>query len=94
MDRQQKSSSSIRIPIAEKLHRPVRRDFVRPDVELKGLHNLCQADVMEMICYGKVNKWSKYLIIVINGFSKFAYAVPLKTKMGTSGRSSSAYSRY
>ena len=64
------------------LHRPVRRNFARRAVELKGLYDLYQADLVEMIPHAKVNKGYKYLMTVINAFSKFAYAVPLKIKMG------------
>ena len=35
-----------------------------------------------MIPQAKVNKGYMYLMTVINTFSKFAYAVPLKTKTG------------
>lgn len=35
-----------------------------------------------MISYAKLNKFYKYLKTVINAFSKSAYAVPLKTKIG------------
>ena len=35
-----------------------------------------------MIPHAKVNKGFKYLMTKINAFSKYAYAVPLKTKTG------------
>ena len=46
------------------------------------LYDLYQADLVEMIPHAKVNKGYKCLMTVINAFSKFAYAVPLKPKMG------------
>jgi len=64
------------------LHRPVRRNFPRRAVEVKGLHDLYQADLVEMIPHAKLNNGYKYLMTVINTFSKFAYAIPLKTKTG------------
>lgn len=64
------------------LHRPVRRNFTRRAVELKGLFDLYQTDLVDMIPHAKVNKGYKYLMTVINAFSKYAYAVPLKTKTG------------
>ena len=68
--------------IAKELHKPARRNFVRRAVELKGLDDLYQADLVEMIPYARLNKGYKYLMTVINAFSKVAYAVPLKTKTG------------
>lgn len=77
-----KNAETVRKVIATELHRPVRRNFARRAVELKGLYDLYQADLVEMIPHAKVNKGYKYLMTVINAFSKFAYAVPLKTKTG------------
>ena len=83
MKRQVKNiQQSVRKTIAKELHRPVRRNFPRRAVELKGLHDLYQADLVEMIPHAKVNKGFKYLMTIINAFSKYAYAVPLKTKTG------------
>jgi len=75
-------TTNVRKIIAMELHRPVRRNFVRRAVEVKGLHDLYQADLVEMISHAKSNKGYKYLMTVINAFSKFAYAIPLKTKTG------------
>lgn len=50
------SSRNVRKVIAEELHRPVRRNFVRHAVELKRLHDLYQADLVEMMSYPMVNK--------------------------------------
>lgn len=74
--------NNARKTIAQELHRAARRNFVRRAVELKGLHDLYQADLVEMIPYARVNKGYKYMMTVINAFSKYAYAVPLKTKTG------------
>ena len=73
---------NVRKTIAKELHRPVRRNFPRRAVEVKGLHDLYQADLVEMIPHAKLNKGYKYLMTVINAFSKYAYAIPLKTKSG------------
>jgi hypothetical protein len=66
--------------LAKELHRPVRRNFPTRRVELKGVDDLYQADLVEMIPYSKVNNGYKYIMTVINCFTKFAHAVPLKTK--------------
>lgn len=47
---------------------------------LKGLDDLYQADLVEMIPYAKSNRGYKYILTMINCFSKYAFAVPIKTK--------------
>lgn len=55
-----------------------KQEFCPHAVELNGLHDLYETDLVEMIPYMKVNKGYKYMITIINAFRKFAYAVPLK----------------
>ena len=71
---------SIRQEISSELHKQARRNFPTRNVELKGIHDLYQADLVEMISFSKLNKGYKYILTVINCFSKFAFAVPLKSK--------------
>lgn len=72
--------SNIRADIAKELHRQSRKNFPTRHVELKGVNDLYQADLVEMIQFSKVNNGYKYILTMINCFSKFAIAVPLKTK--------------
>lgn len=71
---------NIREKIAQELHKPVRKTFERRHVTLKGLHDTLQGDLVEMIPYAQENKKYKYILTVINIFSKFGFAVPLKSK--------------
>jgi hypothetical protein len=66
--------------IARELHRPVRRNYLTRRVELKGITDLYQADLVEMIPYSRTNNGYKYILTMINCFTKYALAVPLKTK--------------
>lgn len=68
--------------IAEELHKQARRKFKRRTVTLKGINDLYQADLVEMQPYAKTNKGYRYIMTMINCFSKFAFAVPLKDKSG------------
>lgn len=49
---------------------------------MRGIRDTLQADLVEMIPYAKYNNNMKYILTVINVFSKKAYARPLKTKTG------------
>lgn len=68
--------------LVEELHKGVRKNFPRRYVTIKGLDDLYQADLVEMIPYSKENNNYKYLLTMIDTFSKRAWAYPLKTKSG------------
>lgn len=70
----------LRKSIARELHKSARRNFPTRNVELKGINDLYQADLVEMIPFAKLNKGYKYILTMINCFSKYAFAVPLKSK--------------
>ena len=68
--------------IATELHKPSRKNFTRRRVNIYGKNDLWQADLVEMIPYSKKNKGYKYILCVIDCFTKFAWALPLRTKSG------------
>ena len=71
---------SIKEQIAQELHKPARKNFPRRRVKVLGIGDLLQADLVEMIPYAKDNKGYKYLLTLIDCFSKKAYAAPVKDK--------------
>jgi hypothetical protein len=68
--------------LVDELHKPARRNFKRRTVILKGINDLWQADLVEMGEYASDNNGYRYLLTVIDTFSKFAWALPVKTKSG------------
>lgn len=66
--------------IINELHRDARRNFKRRRVIIHGINDLLQADLVEMIPFHRENKNNRYLLTVINVFTKFAWAIPIKTK--------------
>lgn len=68
--------------IANELHRPARRNYPRRHVDIRGLDETWQADLVDMSAYKTYNKNHKYLLTIIDIFSKFAWAVPIKSKTG------------
>jgi len=64
--------------VVKELHRPARRH-----VGIHEIYDTWQADLVDMSAYAKVNRGYIFLLTVIDIFSKFAWAVPTKTKSGS-----------
>ncbi|GFU90391.1 uncharacterized transposon-derived protein F54H12.3 [Trichonephila clavipes] len=69
------------------LHKPVRHKFQRNRVFVSDTDCQFQADLVDMQSLAEFNKGYKYLLTCIDLFSKFAWAVPLKDKIGKSVKS-------
>ena len=63
------------------MHRAHRRRFQKRRGS-NGIDEICAADLVEMGKFSKWNKRIKYLIMVINVFSKFGWIEPLQDKGG------------
>lgn len=68
--------------IASELHAPARRNYPRRRVTVYGKNDLFQADLVEMQQYSTVNKSYRYILCIIDCFTKYSWAVGLKTKKG------------
>lgn len=66
--------------LVEEIHRSARRNFLRRKTDVKGINDTLQGDLVEMIPYAAKNGQMKYILTVINIFSKKAYARALKNK--------------
>lgn len=66
--------------IAKELHKQKRINFQRRHTNVYNINDLYQADLVEVIPLARYNKGYRYIMTIINCFSKYAYAVPLKTK--------------
>ncbi len=64
------------------VHRPKRKHFPRNKVIVAGIDDTWQADLVDMKSLAQVNNSSKYILTIIDVFSKHAWAVPLKNKFG------------
>src|SRR5277367_2494016 len=63
------------------LHKPARLRYdIRPYMT-GGIDQQWQADLVEMIPYERVNDGYRYLLTVIDLFSRFAWAKPIKTRL-------------
>lgn len=68
--------------VVDEIHYSARKNFPRRRTEIKGINETLQADLVEMIPYAKDNKNIKYILTVIDIFTKFAWAFPIKNKTG------------
>ena len=70
--------------LAEELHKPVVKSFRKRRVYVKGIDEIWAADLIDMQSFAEYNEGFKYLLSVVNIFSKYGWIVPLKDKSGKS----------
>ena len=71
-----------KLQIMKELHKPDRKNYQRRHVDIREMDETWQADLFEKQPYEKENKGYKYILTIIDIFSKFAWAVPVKSKKG------------
>ena len=72
------------VKLADKLHKPVIKNFSKRKVYSSFKDNIWGFDLADMQLLSRQNKGIKYLLCVIDLFSKYAFVVPLKDKKGAS----------
>ena len=70
--------------LAEELHKPIIRKFKKRKVYSTFKDNIWGVDLADMQLLSKYNKGIRFLLCVIDIFSKYAWVVPLKDKKGIS----------
>ena len=70
------------LDLAEELHKPIIRKFLKRMVYSGFKDNIWGADVADMQLISKFNKGFRFLLSVIYVFSKYAWVPPLKDKRG------------
>ena len=70
--------------LANELHKPISRKFTRRRVIVNGIDEIWCSDLVEMQKFSKWNKGYRYLLMVLDVFSKYGSIVPLKDKKGES----------
>lgn len=66
------------------LHKYAKKKFPRSQVIVNGIDDTWQADLIDMRKFKHSNRGSQYILSVIDVFSKFAWAIPLKDKSSKS----------
>ena len=70
--------------LVEELHKPIIKKFAKRKVHAAFKDNIWGIDLAVMQLLGKYNKGIRFLLCVIDIFSKYAWVVPLKDKKGIS----------
>lgn len=65
------------------LHKPIRKRFPRRKTIVAQVDQQWQADLADMQSLMKHNNRNRYLLCVIDVFSRFAWVVPIQNKQGT-----------
>lgn len=65
------------------LHKPVQHKFPRNKYVLSNLNELWQADLSDLQSYSEYNDGYRYILCVIDVFSKYAFVRPMKNKKST-----------
>ena len=70
--------------LPKELHKPIIRKFEKRKVHSSFRNNIWGADIADMKLLRKFNKGFRFLLCVINIYSKYAWVIPLKDKKGVS----------
>ena len=82
-ERTQRASGVINksnVKLADELHKPVIKKYTKRKVYSSFKDNIWGVDLADMQLLSRQNKGIKYLLCVIDLFSKYAFLVPLKDK--------------
>ena len=66
--------------LAEELHKPITKKFKKRKTRAAFKDNIWGADLADMQLLSRYNKGIRFLLCVIDIFSKYAWAVPLKDR--------------
>lgn len=70
--------------LADELHKPINRKFTRRKVEAAGVDDIWSADLADMQNLQKYNKGYRYILNVIDLYSRYVWCTPIKNKTGKS----------
>ena len=66
--------------ISKELHKQVIRNFPKRRVVALHMDQIWAMDLIDMVEYAKQNNGDKYILCIIDVFSKFAWCIPLADK--------------
>ena len=76
------SEENCQEKLANELHKAIKRNFIQWRVIVNHIDEIWCSDLVEMQQFSKWNKGYRYLLMVLDVFSKYGWIVPLKDKKG------------
>ena len=64
--------------LALEIHKPIKHKFPRRKVMVFGIDSIWASDLVEM----PSERGFKFILTIVDVFSKFGWAIPLRTKTG------------
>lgn len=64
---------SEKLDVVEEIHAPARKIFPRRKYTMYGISETLQIDLMEFQTYKRENKNYRYILVVIDVFTKYVY---------------------
>ena len=64
----------------EELHKPITRNFNKRKVHSPSIDNIWGPDLADMLLISKFNEKFRFLICVVDIYSKYAWVIPSKDK--------------
>lgn len=74
--------SKEKTQLVNELHKPARKKYLRRRTIIKGLDDLWQSDLCQLDQYAQQNKNYRFILVVIDCFSKYVWCRPLISKSG------------
>ena len=74
------TNNNENIQLANELHKPIIKKFNKRKVYSSFKDNIWDVDLADMQLLSKFNMGFRFLLIVIDIFSKYAWVIPLKDK--------------
>ena len=73
------------------MHKPIRKRFPRNPYTVTNIDDVWEMDFADLSSLSKYNEKYRYLLNVIDIFSRYAWSIPLKDKRGTSIKAALKY---
>lgn len=70
--------------LSSELHKPIRRKFKKRHVFVRHVDDTWAADLVDMQSHADENDGFKYILMIIDIFSKYGWVAPLKSKTARS----------
>ena len=69
--------------LAEELRKPIIIKFEKRKLHSSFIYNIWSADLADMQLISKLNRGFRFLLYVLDSYSKYAWVIPLKDKKGS-----------